>query len=289
MFGGLAIRKSLLCHGYSDTVGRIRLLHLPSGEVKGSWHFGGGEGWADVGGLCLDRDANLYVADPEGGRIRRFSLFGTPAGEVGGNGEAQRGSLDHRGLVVHPNDVALDDLGNLYVAGGEQPGRHAVQSFTPAGEFRFACRAFGEPLEEWGIPMGITVARDLLFVADTFNHCVQVFGLDGSFRMMFSTAEGEGSISQPVALTVNREGDVLVAQWRDRPAVLAFDREGWFKGELVGPGRREGRVEGPAALALDEEENLYVLDQGGERVQQFDSRGVLVRVVCRPGETLSGE
>ncbi len=273
MFGGLAVRNQLVCHGYSDTRGRIRLLSAATGALQREWVFRGeGEGFAEVGGLCLDRDSNVYVADPEGGVIRRFSLFGTPLGRLGtpGTGRGARHFRDARGVLHHPNDVVLDEEGNLYVCCGDRPMRHAVQSFTPSGKYRFSFRAFGEPLEEWGLPMGIAVAEDKLYVADTFNQCVQVFFLDGTFQMMFSTCPGPGERSLPVAVGVRPDGNILVAQWKEHPALLMFNPSGWFLGEVLSPGEEEGKVFAPAALDLDGEGGLFLLDRAGERVQRFD-------------------
>ncbi len=273
MFGGLAVRNQLVCHGYSDTRGRVRLLSAATGSLQGEWGFGGeGKGFADVGGLCLDRDSNVYVADPEGGVVRRFSLFGTPLGRLGTPraGRSHREFRDARGVLHHPNDLVLDEAGNLFVCCGDRPMRHAVQSFSPEGKYRFSFRAFGEPLEEWGLPMGIALAGDKLYVADTFNQCVQVFFLDGTFQMMFSTCPRPGERSLPVAVGVRPDGNILVAQWKERPALLLFNPSGWFLGEILSAGKEDGKIFAPAALDLDGEGGLFLLDRGGERVQRFD-------------------
>jgi len=279
MFGGLAVRNQLVCHGFSDTRGKVRLLSAATGALRGEWGFRAGKGgFAEVGGLCLDRDSNVYVADPEAGLIRRFSLFGTPLGGLGTprEGRPARDFRDARGVLHHPNDVVLDEEGNLYVCCGDRPMRHAVQSFAPDGKYRFSLRAFGEPLEEWGLPMGIALAGDKIYVADTFNQCVQVFFLDGTFQMMFSTCPRPGERSLPVAVAVRPDGNILVAQWKEHPALLLFNPSGWFLGEVLSPGKEEGKVFAPAALDLDGEGGLYLLDRAGERIQRFDGEGALL-------------
>ena len=69
--------------------------------------------------LCFDKSGNLYVADELNHRIRKIdslgiitTIAGGIAGYAGDNGPATAAKISL------PNGLALDDTGNLYVAGG---------------------------------------------------------------------------------------------------------------------------------------------------------------------------
>ena len=280
MFGGLAVRKKILIHGYSDSKATIRLLDLDTGKVKRTWNFGRGKrSWAEIGGISLDKDSNLYVADPEADIIRKFNLFGVSSGEIGvEKPSGKRVYWDKKGVLHHPNDVALDEHGNIFICLGDRPLVHGVQCFDVQGKYKFSLRAFGEPLEEWGLPMGITVSRNQVYIADTFNQCIQVFSLDGAFKMVFGVALEKGEKSLPVDVGILPNGDILVLRWKERPGILHFDSSGWFVRELVGPGKEKGKLFSPGAIEVGEGGRIYVLDMSGERIQEFDEDGKLIRV-----------
>jgi phage tail-like protein len=80
--------------------------------------------------------------------------------------------------------------------------------------------------------------REALFVADSGNHCIQIFAID-SFQ--------------------------LIDIW-GQPDLLAVPQ----------PGSEDGLFNDPRSLAVDRAGNVYVLDYGNRRVQKFDLRGRVI-------------
>ena len=65
-----------------------------------------------------------------------------------------------------------------------------------------------------------------LYVADFYNHRIQVFAPDGTFRTAFGEqGSGEGEFERPVDVAVNAEGTLYVVDFgNDRVQVFAPDR-----------------------------------------------------------------
>ena len=96
---------------------------------------GGGGGSAEFNnpaGMVMDANGNLYIADSNNGVIREFSAAGvvsTVAG-TGINGFSGDGGPATKAQLNDPRDVALDALGNLYIA---DKGNSRIRMVTPNG------------------------------------------------------------------------------------------------------------------------------------------------------------
>ena len=57
--------------------------------------------------------------------------------------------------------------------------------------------------------------------------------------------------------------------------VAKFSKDGNFVRQWGSTGAEQGQFNGPKALAVDAQGNVYVLDSGNKRVQVFDGDGTL--------------
>lgn len=107
----------------------------------------------------------VLVNDSMNFRIKAFSLEGRPLAAFGEHG-------DSSGQIAQPKGIAADSAGNVYVAGAVID---RVQIFSPAGEFLLAFGQEGNGPGQFRMPAGVTIADDLIYVADSYNGRVQVF------------------------------------------------------------------------------------------------------------------
>jgi len=143
-------------------------------------------------------------------------------------------------------------------------------------------------------PRAVAVAADgTVYVADSGNNRVAVFGADGKFIRQWGSpckliennqgcqGDGHGQFNEPWGIAVGSDGSVYVADtWNSR--VQKFDREGNFaamwgvfqstNGELTQP----GAMYGPRAIAVGQDGLVYVMDTGNKRVQSFKADGTFV-------------
>ena len=124
------------------------------------------------------------------------------------------------------------------------------------------------------VPMGLAISGGELYVAETGNHRVQVFGLDGSFvRTWGVRGSGPGQFKSPVFLAVHG-AQVYVADYGNH-RVQVFGLDGSFVREWGGRGSGEGQFDCPVGIMV-RGELVYVADFRNHRVQVFGPDGSFV-------------
>lgn len=103
-------------------VGTNGILSTIAGDGTANYLGDGGGGgsaeFSNPAGMAMDANGNLYIADSDNGVIREFSATGvvsTVAG-TGINGFSGDGGPATKAQLNGPRDVAIDALGNLYIA-----------------------------------------------------------------------------------------------------------------------------------------------------------------------------
>jgi DNA-binding beta-propeller fold protein YncE len=112
----------------------------------------------------------LLVNDNMNFQIKTFTLDGHELAVFGKHG-------DSSGQFSQPKGVAADSMGNIYVAGATID---RIQIFSAEGVFLLAFGGEGNMPGNFLMPAGITIANDLIYVADSYNGRVQVFQFLGA-------------------------------------------------------------------------------------------------------------
>ena len=150
-------------------------------------------------------------------------------------------------------------------------------------------------------PIGVDVSSDdLVYVTDTAAGAVRVYTVDGDYRFSFSEiSDGKRkTLGTPVYVKVSSIGEVYVSD-RRRRAVYVFSEDGVYLRKVTPADAGEARLWGPLALALDEDDDLWVSDVGhsdfhqiiefdreGDEIGRFGKSGQAERVSDIPGRFL---
>ncbi len=211
-------------------------------------------------------------------------------------------ALGPSGNLNNPHDMAVDAEGNLYVA---DTANHRIVKLSPGGQvidtwdstwwrglqsWKPGCLdANDRPLAlgdgEFCEPWGITVGPDgNIYVADTWNHRIQVFSPEGELLGKFGTFGQSGSSvssapSQfygPRDIVIDKDGNIYVTDTGNK-RIQVFGPDFGFIRSFGGPGIIEGRLDEPVGLGLGPDNLIYVADTWNRRMQVFTLEGDFVR------------
>lgn len=238
-------------------------------------------------GIVVAADTGTtYVVDSGNVRVERFDELGQFVGswsaQDGGVAFARSDAGGPTGITVSPDGqlIYVCDTWNHRVVVLDQTGR-MVREIGSYADTNDSADPSVEPGFFFG-PRDIAVADDEIYVVDTGNERVQVFGLDGTFKRAFGGFGSEpGQLIEPVGIALGQDGRVYVADsGNGRIAVFAADGtpleqwpvESWADHKYFEP-----------YLTFDQEGNLYATSSATGSVEVFDPTGAQIDSIQQVG------
>jgi sugar lactone lactonase YvrE len=201
---------------------------------------------ADLRGIAVGPDGNLWVADRANKMIVKLSPTGTLLGSV------------TTAAMSEPWGVAFGPEGAMWVS---DPGAHRLFKFQ-GSELKASVQ---DARLSW--PIGITVDRfGNVWTAQQSPHRVLEFNSSGKFIFEFgSEGSGGGQLSWPTGIAIAKSGHLFVAD-AGNGRVQVFNTGGQFLRTFATPGSQTNQLSGPRDLAVGANNTLYVVDLGNKRV-----------------------
>jgi len=187
------------------------------------------------------------------------------------------------GWLHKPRVAAFDAEDHLYLA--DLTDR--IQVFDRDGAF---LRGWRTPDFNVDGPSGLTIDREgRLLVADTHFYRVLVYSPTG--ELLFQIGDGvqgteRGRFGYPTDVVTDKAGDFYVAEYGDNDRIQVFSPDGEWLRQWGGHGYEPGEFLRPRALAIDEEDRIYVADSCNHRIQVFDVEGRLLKIWGTRGKGL---
>ena len=254
-----------------------------SGSADG---FGRAANFASPRGVATDAAGNIYVADFSNNTIRKITpgafvttLAGSPV--IGGSADGIGIAASFNG----PSAIAVDASGNLYVT---DTINSTIRKITPTAVVTTFAGTAGRigasdgtgAAASFNLPTGIAIdAAGNLYVVDTGNGTIRKITSGGVVTTLAGTAgrvgsadgaPGAASFNSPTGITVDRAGNVYVADSINR-TLRKIDAAGNVT-TVVGVadglsgvrlGALPGHLNRPFHLAFDSTGSLYCTDVNG--------------------------
>jgi hypothetical protein len=209
-------------------------------------------------GLAVDASGNVYIADSNNDRIRKyvpgtgliFTVAGSGIGTFGGDG-----GLATAGQIYHPQGVSVDGSGNLYIADSYN---HRVRKVSPP-----------------------TTTLVLSTVAGTGTPGYNGDGVATNIQLNY-----------PQGTTVDAAGNVYIADTNNQRirkvaaatgiiSTYAGTGVAGFSGE-AGPAT-SARIYGPTGMAADAAGNIYFADTNNHRIRKITAATGIITTVAGSG------
>jgi sugar lactone lactonase YvrE len=250
-------------------------------------------------GSAVDGLGNLYIADNWNHRIRKVTaatgiittVAGTGTGGFGGDGGASTAAQ-----LYYPYSVAVDGVGNLYIADYYNQRIRKVTAATGiittvAGTDvgGFSGDGGAATAAQLLYPNGVAVdGAGNLYIADTSNQRVRkvtaatgiITTVAGTGTYGFNGDGGAATAAQlryPSGLAVDGAGNLYIADWENHRVRLVASATGVIT-TVAGAGTAAfggdgaaatlGGLSFPASVAVDNAKTLYIADSGNHRIRK---------------------
>ena len=261
----IAMKKLLLILASAYIINtNAQIITTVAGNGTGAYAGDGGAATASEinypTGVALDVIGNLYIADYGNNRIRMVNTIGTISTFVG-NGSAGYSGDGGQATVAelnHPNGMAIDASGNLYIA---DCFNNCIRKVTTSG---IISTTVGNGASGYSGNGGQATAAGL-------NHPSQVV-LDAAGTLYFADQNNN------VIRKVNAAGII---------STVVGNGTGAFSGD--GGQAAACEINYSNGVTLDAAGNIYVADQNNSRVRKVNSSGIINTIVGTGVAGFSGD
>jgi sugar lactone lactonase YvrE len=256
-------------------------------------------------GLAVDAGGNLYVADCNNSAIRKVDTNGiiTTVAGCGEDGFFGDGDYATNAALAWPADVAVDALGNLFIA---DTGNQRIRQIdtngiitTVAGNGYRGYPGDGSAATAaylWN-PVGVALdAIGNLFIADEGTHRIRKVDTNGIITTVAGNAtdgfSGDGNyatnaaISYPSGVAVDTNGNLFIADYNN--CRLRVVNSNGIISTLAGNGTNGYSGDGgratnammtcPVGVTADGAGNVFTADQENFRLRKVNTNGMISTV-----------
>jgi len=269
--------------------------------------------FGSVLGVAVDSSNNVYISDGGQSHIRMVKPSGV-IGTIAGNGT--QGFTGDNGLPLsasfsHPSGLAVDSSGRLLVADKDNARIRAIVPATSvvtlAGNGQFRATPNNSPGSQAYLfgPLGLALdAAANLYFADARNGVVRKFTPSGQVITIagdgiFDSIGPDGitatqsALNNPRGVVIAPNGDIIIADSGNNQ-IHRVDSNGIIHLIAGSPQGKSGSLgdngpatsallNGPSAVAYDSAGNLYIADQGNNKIRMISASGGTITTVIGNG------
>ncbi|ETR66930.1 MAG: PKD domain containing protein, partial [Candidatus Magnetoglobus multicellularis str. Araruama] len=234
----------------------------------GTGSFGSGNGEFNTPReVAINSAGKIYVVDTNNHRVQIFSSTGVYESKFGS------GSIStNDGEFYSPSSIKIDSDGKIYIADSQNS---RIQVFSSTNVFEYSIGSNGSGDGQFNVVNQIAFdSTGKLFATDYNNNRIQVFTKSGTFLYAFGSKTlypyaTLGYMSKPQGITIDRDDNVYVADYIR--TVQKFSNDGTPVLRIAQTSFQKGGLNDPIDVDVDDDGNIYVIENGGNRVSVFTS------------------
>ena len=253
--------------------------------------------------VAVDASGNVYIAEQFGNRIRKVGTDGvisTVAGGNGGYGFNGDGGAATSTNLNYPSGVAVDAVGNIYIADQNNQRIRKVNSngiiSTVAGNGTqgFSGDGGAATSAQLNSPSGVTVdAAGNIYIADQFNNRIRKVNSSGVISTVAGNGtqgfSGDGGAATSAQLyssggvAVDAAGNIYIADNGNNVirkvntngiiSTIAGNGTQGFSGD--GGAATSANLSYPTGLEVDASGNIYIAEGSTNRIRKVNSSGII--------------
>ncbi len=287
----------------------------------GSIGYAGDGGLATSAGLIepysigVDSSGNVYIAEPEDGRIREITVSNGDINTVVGNGVlgfAGDGGPATKAEIHQASGVAVDSSGNLYIADSlnnriRKVSGGTISTIGGSGVFSYSGDGGPATSAELFAPNAVAVdSSGDLFISDTQNDVVREVTAKGVISTIAGTgtagSSGDGGaatsaqLNLPLGIAVDSSGNIYIADTANarirkisNGTISTYAGNGTVGYSGDGASATAATLNTPVGLAVDKSGNLYIADQGNNVIRKVSTAGIITTIAGKGLQGYSGD
>ena len=234
-------------------------------------------------GISLDLNGSIYILDNGNNRVSKWaSNFTNGTIVAGGNGQGNNSNQIYfpRGMFVDfsTSFIWIADTSNSRIVRWESPSTGVI-----------VCGGYGTGANQFAYPFGLfvdTSSSNTLYVADTYNHRIQMWlsGATAGTTAAGQTGVGSSGLNQlwyPTSVLVDTNGYMYIVD-NNNCRIMR-----WMIGSAAGViiagnssyGTSPNQLRYPSNAKFNSNGDLFVADSYNNRIQKFSvSCGKFVKV-----------
>lgn len=261
--------------------------------------------------IALDAAGNIFIADSFNNLVRKVDTNGIIT-SVAGNTTLVTGNLGSYsgdgGLATYatlniPNGIALDNIGNLYIADSDNNRIREVATngfiTTIAGNGTNGYSGDGGAATNASLSLPNCLTIDLagnLLISDSGNNRIRKIDTTGIITTIAGTVtngySGDGGpatnarLNFPKKTAFDAAGNLFIADV-DNNRIRKIDTNGIIT-TVAGNGRKgysgdntnatKASLTSPESVIVDNSGNLYIADTGTNRIRKVDANGIITTI-----------